>query len=205
MDVHAGTPSRTGRLYSGEISLAAAENGRQYWWNVTPGPGGVGSPGAFPGDKWGAAVPGIGRPSSGPDGGAGGLVPAPGTPPALGSRTAKHTYRKAEMVSIYKRLVASRALALPQEVDREDPSLFAEAGQPDVLEVLLGIHQPGTGGEPAVAHAPFPPGMLLALPVLTDAMLLLDVGSGHRTVPLPFFCQRALVAHLTFNKVCLHA
>ncbi len=105
----------------------------------------MGSPGAFPpADKWGPAAPGIGRPAPPAD-----VSAAPGTTQALGSRTAKHPYRKAESVAIYKRLAAAKALVLPPQVDREDPSLFAESGQPDVLEVLLGIHQPGTGGEPS--------------------------------------------------------
>ena len=120
------------------------------------GPGGVGSPGAFTHtDKWGPAGPGapIGRTVPAHDGGA--LIAASDTPP-LGSRTAKRLYRKPDSVTIYKRLAAAKALVLPPDVDREDPSLFAEAGQPDVLEVLLGVHQPGTGGEPAAVHAPSP-------------------------------------------------
>ncbi len=130
------------------------------WWNLclvcNAGPGGVGSPGAFTHNvRWGAPEPGapIGRPMLAPEGGA--LIAASDTPP-LGSRTAKRLYRKPDSVTIYKRLAAAKALVLPPEVDREDPSLFAEAGQPDVLEVLLGVHQPGTGGEPAAVHTLFP-------------------------------------------------
>lgn len=121
----------------------------------------MGSPGAFVhNDKWGpgAPSPGIGHLVPAANGGALGV--APGTPQVLGSRTARHLYKKTETVTIFKRLAAARALAIPAEVDREDPSLFAESGQPDVLEVLLGVHQPGTGGEPAAAPTPAPGGCL---------------------------------------------
>ena len=83
-----------------------------------------------------------------------GQGPIPGAPaPPLGSATAAHIYRKAEAVGIYKRLAAAKGLTLPPGVDREDASLFAEAGQPDVLDVLAGIHEPGNGDEPPAAAA----------------------------------------------------
>jgi hypothetical protein len=74
--------------------------------------------------------------------------------PPLGSRTAKHVYRKTEVVAVYKQLKSASALTLPKEVDRDDAMLFAEAGQADVLEVLAGVHEPGNGGEPVRAPAP---------------------------------------------------
>ncbi len=47
----------------------------------------------------------------------------------LGSRSARHTYSKKEVVSLYAQLKKASALVLPRGVDRSDASLFAEAGQ----------------------------------------------------------------------------
>jgi hypothetical protein len=114
------------------------------WGLHAAGLGGIGAPGPGMYDKWAPAL------GAGPLAlNAAALAPAP----PLGSRSAAHRYRKAEAVAIYKRLNTSRALVLPERVDREDASLFAEAGQPDVLDVLAGIHEPGDGAEPPAAAA----------------------------------------------------
>ncbi|KAK9843468.1 hypothetical protein WJX81_004284 [Elliptochloris bilobata] len=95
-----------------------------------------------------------------PGGGLG--APAPAAPasalgaPPLGSRMARHVYSKKAAVSVYAQLKKSHALVLPRAVDRGDPTLFAEPGQPEVLEVLAGVHTPGTGGMPEVSAPVMP-------------------------------------------------
>lgn len=51
------------------------------------------------------------------------------------------------MVNVFMALKNSNRLILPEAVDRSDPSLFAGEDQPDVLQVLVGQHKPGPGGE----------------------------------------------------------
>lgn len=50
---------------------------------------------------------------------------------------------------IYKKLAAARKVSLPPGVSQEDQTLFAGVDQPDPMDVLAGIHDPGNGGEPA--------------------------------------------------------
>ena len=50
---------------------------------------------------------------------------------------------------IYKKLAAARKVTLPHGVSQEDQTLFAGVDQPDPMDVLAGIHDPGNGGEPA--------------------------------------------------------
>ena len=50
---------------------------------------------------------------------------------------------------IYKKLAAARKVNLPSGVSHEDQTLFAGVDQPDPMDVLAGIHDPGNGGEPA--------------------------------------------------------
>ena len=79
-------------------------------------------------------------------------------------QAATHVYNKKAAVVIYKKLAAARKVVLPQGVSREDQTLFAGADQPDPMDVLAGIHDPGNGGEPAPGadkpaappHAPAP-------------------------------------------------
>lgn len=56
-------------------------------------------------------------------------------------------YSKNKMVNVYMALKNSNRLILPEAVDRSDPSLFADEDQPDVLQVLVGQHKPGPGGD----------------------------------------------------------
>ena len=64
-------------------------------------------------------------------------------------QTATHIYNKKASVVIYKKLAAARKVNLPSGVSQEDQTLFAGVDQPDPMDVLAGIHDPGTGGEPA--------------------------------------------------------
>ena len=64
-------------------------------------------------------------------------------------QAATHVYNKKAAVVIYKKLAAARRVVLPQGVSQEDQTLFAGADQPDPMDVLAGIHDPGNGGEPA--------------------------------------------------------
>ena len=64
-------------------------------------------------------------------------------------QAATHVYNKKAAVVIYKKLAAARKVVLPQAVSQEDQTLFAGADQPDPMDVLAGIHDPGNGGEPA--------------------------------------------------------
>ena len=123
------------------LFMGSIKSLRKEVWRVSfSGVGGIGAPmGLY--DKW--APPGQGINMGG----------GPHEPLKLGSATAAHKYEKKEAVRIYKRLAAARALTLPPAVSREDASLFAEAGQPDVLEVLAGLHVPGNGDEPPAASA----------------------------------------------------
>ena len=63
-------------------------------------------------------------------------------------QTATHIYNKKASVVIYKKLAAARKVNLPSGVSQEDQTLFAGVDQPDPMDVLAGIHDPGTGGEP---------------------------------------------------------
>lgn len=64
-------------------------------------------------------------------------------------QSATHIYNKKASVLIYKKLAAARRVTLPPGVSQEDQTLFAGADQPDPMDVLAGIHDPGNGGEPA--------------------------------------------------------
>ena len=64
-------------------------------------------------------------------------------------QAATHVYNKKAAVVIYKKLAAARKVVLPQGVSQEDQTLFAGADQPDPMDVLAGIHDPGNSGEPA--------------------------------------------------------
>lgn len=64
-------------------------------------------------------------------------------------QAATHVYNKKAAVVIYKKLAAARKVVLPQGVSQEDQTLFAGVDQPDPMDVLAGIHDPGNGGEPA--------------------------------------------------------
>jgi len=64
-------------------------------------------------------------------------------------QTATHIYNKKASVIIYKKLAKARAVILPRDVSQEDQTLFAGADQPDPMDVLAGIHDPGNGGEPS--------------------------------------------------------
>ena len=73
-------------------------------------------------------------------------------------QTATQVYNKKASVVIYKKLAAARKVVLPPGVSQEDQTLFAGVDQPDPMDVLAGIHDPGNGGEPApiLEKAPAP-------------------------------------------------
>ena len=72
-----------------------------------------------------------------------GRVPAP----PLGSRFAASTYVKRQAVAIFKMMDKAGALAAPAALAAADPALIASARQrADPVEVLAGLHIPGTGG-----------------------------------------------------------
>eukprot|EP00884_Botryococcus_braunii_P000257 jgi/Botrbrau1/10231/Bobra.0362s0020.1 len=63
-------------------------------------------------------------------------------------RRPTHRYSKRDMVSVFKQMKQRNALGLPDAVDNSDPTLFAGPDQPEVVDVLAGVHQPGPGGDP---------------------------------------------------------
>ena len=98
---------------------------------------------------------------------------------------------------IYKKLAAARRVILPAGVSQEDQTLFAGADQPDPMDVLAGIHDPGNGGELAPAPAPEKPAVPPPVPGKQGHSCC------HQLAPYPPRCECSCCTFFGCRQDCL--